>query len=93
MTKIKMKKVIKLRKVRQSELGLFLKLINEDTPLVDISSLVELSKQVSDSFDVLCSVTDLETFFNLENELPDENFEVESRKQQFYKGGYEGEEI
>jgi hypothetical protein len=78
------KKVTKLRKVRQSELGLFLKLINDDTPLETIPSFMDLSKRISENFNVSCSLSDLELFFNLENNLPDENYEVESLKMEYY---------
>ena len=73
-------------KVSQSQLGMFLKLINEETPLGEIPSMGELAKTVSENFDVECTSVDLEAFFELDSGLPDENYEVESRKQQFYKG-------
>jgi hypothetical protein len=82
--KVLSKKVSKIRNVRQSELGLFLKLINDDTPLETISSFIDLSKRVSENFNVICKPSDLELFFNLENNLPDENYEVESLKVEYY---------
>ena len=87
MKTITKKSVTKVERVRQSELGLFLKLIAEDTPIEEFDTLVDLAKRVSIDFNVDCIALDLETFFNLDD-LPDENFEVESRKQQFYRGEY-----
>lgn len=91
MTKTKkVKKSAVKDKVNQSQLGVFLKLIAEDTPLEDITSLIELADRVSENFDVICTPLDLEMFFNLDDGFTGENFEVESRKQEFYKGEYYG---
>lgn len=89
MTKIEDKKAVQPapEKVRQSELGMFLKLVEEDKPIEEFESLIDLADRVSQDFNVECTAFDLETFFNLDEDLTDEAFEVESRKQQFY-GGY-----
>jgi hypothetical protein len=86
MTKPKLKVIEKnVDRVKQSQLGLFIKLIEEDSPLEEMPSMCTLSKLVSENFDVDCQPADLELFFSMNNLILDEDYETESRKQIYYK--------
>jgi hypothetical protein len=76
-TKTKKKKKTTFPKVHQSELGLFIKLIHEDTPVEDIKSKEELATRISAEFNVTCTEEDIITFYNLD--VIDEDLEREDR--------------
>lgn len=68
---------VELKRVSQSQLGMFINLIHKDVPAEDILDMVHLAKLVSEGFNVDCKASDIETFYELDNWQ--ENFEIESK--------------
>ena len=78
------KKEVKIDRVKSSQLGIFIGLVEKDTPMEDFSNLDELAKHISVEFDVNCMASDLEKYLSLDSEMPIDNFELESKKIEYY---------
>jgi len=73
------------QQVKQSQLGLFIKLINEKSNPENILTMHELAEEISNEFNVCCSASDIEKFMMLDNYLElEERYEIESRKIEYY---------
>lgn len=67
------------KKVLTSQLGVFIRLIKADNPNITRENLC---KEISQEFDVECTLEDLETFYAISDVLH-EDYELESRKIQY----------
>jgi hypothetical protein len=79
------KQTITLPKVNTNDLGLFIQMIKEDYKPKNNEELADL---ISKEFNTVCTVEDIEEYYSLAEELSEhfnEDFELESRKQQFYQ--------
>ena len=70
----------KLKKINQSQIGMFIKLTEDVKPLEEFSSLDELANFISIDFSVDCKAEDIKNFMELDNNLLNENYELESKK-------------
>ena len=73
-----LKTTIKLKRVRSSELGMFINLIYQDINVEDIPSLQDLAKRITAEFNVDCKASDIEKYYALDNY--EDNFEIENNR-------------
>ena len=83
MIKTTKSKAKKLDRVKSSQLGMFMKLVEDDIPMEEFTCLTHLAKHISAEFDVDCRCADLEKYLSLDSGLVNDNFEVESRRVEY----------
>ena len=81
-SKVEVSQEVKKR-VSNSQLGIFINLVEQDTPIEEFTNLNSLAKHISIEFDVDCRAQDIEKYMNLDVFVED-NFEVESNKIEYY---------
>ena len=79
MTTLIKKKVKVIDRIKSSQIGMFMKLVEKDVPIEEFTCLSHLAKHISAEFDVICEASDLERYLALENNIVNDNYEVESK--------------
>jgi len=64
-----------LEKVNQSQLGVFINGVTGGNPL-KITSLTDLANEISSEYSVNCQVEDLTRFYNLDDEIFENNIDL-----------------
>ena len=64
------KKKVK-EKVRQSQLGLMIKLVSSKVPFDERPTYGDLAKCIEEEFNVICSADDIVSFYDLDRDMED----------------------